>query len=146
MGCALGGEQQQQAPQVNAAPQEASRPVNVSPYADGVEVVPISAGDGVTFPKQGDELTMHYVGKNHGGPHHNVKFDSSRDKGRPFTFKIGIGHVIKGWDDGVMQMSKGQKAELEISWTYGYGAAGRGPIGPKQDLHFEVELLKINGR
>ena len=71
-------------------------------------------------------------------------FDSSRTKNRPFKFRIGAGQVIKGWDDGVMQMSLGQKANLEISWTYGYGEGGTGPIGPKQDLHFEVELLAIN--
>merc|ERR1719420_766447 len=141
MGCAVvQGVEHQEEPQVNSA---ASQPVNLTPYANGVKVVTISDGDGVTFPKQGDELTMHYVGKNHGGPHHGKMFDSSKQRG-PFRFKIGIGAVIKGWDEGVMQMSKGQKANLEISWTYGYGANGHGPIGPKQDLHFEVELLTIN--
>merc|ERR1712228_1069221 len=116
---------------------------NIQPYADGVKVVSISPGDGVTFPKRGDVLTMHYVGTNHGGPHHGKLFDSSRLKQRPFKFPIGAGQVIKGWDEGVMQMSLGQKANLEISWKYGYGENGRNPIGPKQDLHFEVELLEI---
>ena len=70
-------------------------------------------------------------------------FDSSRKKNKPFTFQIGAGNVIKGWDEGVIKMSKGEQAELHIGWNYGYGAAGYGPIGAKQDLLFEVELLEI---
>ena len=117
---------------------------DIEPFSEGVKVVPISDGDGKSFPKHGDELTMHYVGTYHGGDQHGETFDSSRVKGRPFKFKIGLGMVIKGWDEGVMQMSVGQKAHLEISWQYGYGQGGRGPIPPCQDMLFEVELLKIN--
>ena len=74
-----------------------------------------------------------------------AKFDSSIDKGRPFQFKIGIGQVIRGWDEGVAQMSLGEKAILKISSDYGYGARGAGGvIPPDADLNFEVELLKIN--
>jgi FK506-binding protein 1 len=74
-----------------------------------------------------------------------AKFDSSRDKGRPFKFKIGIGQVIRGWDEGVAQMSLGEKAILHISSDYGYGARGAGGvIPPNADLNFEVELLEIN--
>mmetsp|Transcript_21046 Transcript_21046/g.61202 ORF Transcript_21046/g.61202 Transcript_21046/m.61202 type:complete len:123 (-) Transcript_21046:479-847(-) len=102
----------------------------------------IAEGDGKTFPKQGDSLTMHYVGtlKSDG-----TKFDSSRDKGRPFQFVIGIGQVIKGWDEGVMKMSLGEKATLHITSDYGYGERGAGGvIPPNADLDFEVELLGIN--
>ena len=60
------------------------------------------------------------------------------------SFTIGVGQVIGGWDKGVIQMSFGEKAVLEIPWAEGYGVGGTGPIGPKQDLKFEVELLKIN--
>lgn len=72
-------------------------------------------------------------------------FDSSYDRGQPFAFKIGKGEVIKGWDEGVMLMSLGEKALLKISSDYGYGAdgAGGGVIPPNADLHFEVELLAI---
>jgi len=75
------------------------------------------------------------------------KFDASRDRGRPFQFTIGVGKVIRGWDEGVMQMSLGEKAILHISSDYGYGAhgAGHGLIPPNADLDFEVELLAING-
>ena len=75
------------------------------------------------------------------------KFDASRDRGRPFQFTIGIGQVIKGWDEGVMQMSLGEKAMLRITSDYGYGARGAGGvIPPNADLNFEVELLAINGK
>jgi len=67
----------------------------------GVTKETISPGDGTNFPKPGDKLTMHY----HGTLAANgQKFDASRDRGRPFQFTIGVGQVIRGWDDGVMQM------------------------------------------
>mmetsp|Transcript_33263 Transcript_33263/g.29145 ORF Transcript_33263/g.29145 Transcript_33263/m.29145 type:complete len:152 (-) Transcript_33263:109-564(-) len=117
---------------------------NIQPFTS-LKVVPISGGDGSTYPNQGDELTMHYVGTNHGGPNHGKMFDSSRMKGRPFKFQIGMGQVIKGWDEGVIQLSLGQKANLEIPYSLGYGEAGAGgAIAPCQDLLFEVELLAIN--
>jgi len=75
------------------------------------------------------------------------KFDASRDRGRPFQFTIGIGQVIQGWDEGVMQMSLGEKAMLRITSDYGYGERGAGGvIPPNADLNFEVELLGINGK
>uniref|UniRef100_A0A7S4DFR9 peptidylprolyl isomerase n=1 Tax=Lotharella globosa TaxID=91324 RepID=A0A7S4DFR9_9EUKA len=101
----------------------------------GVEVKTIKAGDGKTFPKQGDLLTMHYVGTLKDG----TKFDSSRDRGKPFQFTIGVGQVIRGWDEGVMKMSLGEKAKLEITSDYGYGSSGAGDvIPPNADLDFEV--------
>lgn len=73
------------------------------------------------------------------------KFDASRDRGRPFQFTIGVGQVIRGWDEGVIQMSVGEKAMLHISSDFGYGARGAGGvIPPNADLNFEVELLQIN--
>ncbi|KAL7496052.1 hypothetical protein ACHAWT_004350 [Skeletonema menzelii] len=110
----------------------------------GVTKETISAGDGTNFPSPGDKLTMHY----HGTLASNgQKFDASRDRGRPFQFTIGIGQVIQGWDEGVMQMSLGEKAMLRITSDYGYGARGAGGvIPPNADLNFEVELLAINGK
>ena len=79
---------------------------------------------------------MHYVGTLAAN---GAKFDSSRDKGRPFQFVIGIGSVIKGWDEGVMKMSLGEKAILRISSDFGYGEHGAGGvIPPNADLIFEV--------
>ncbi|KAI8917063.1 hypothetical protein DFJ77DRAFT_459028 [Powellomyces hirtus] len=85
---------------------------------------------------------MHYVGTFTDG---GKKFDSSRDRGTPFVTQIGVGRVIKGWDEGVPQMSVGEQAKLLISYDYAYGERGH-PAGipAKADLTFEVELLKIN--
>ncbi|KAG8957616.1 FK506 binding protein proline rotamase rapamycin-binding protein [Tulasnella sp. 408] len=107
----------------------------------GVTVETLAPGDGVNFPKKGDKVTIHYVGTLADG----TKFDSSRDRGKPFETVIGEGRVIKGWDEGVPQLSIGQKAILRITPDYGYGARGAGGVIPANaDLNFEVELLKIN--
>ncbi|KAK9468504.1 hypothetical protein V1512DRAFT_259660 [Lipomyces arxii] len=107
----------------------------------GVTVDRISPGDGKTFPKVGDFVSMHYVGTLENGK----KFDSSRDRGKAFQTKIGVGQVIKGWDEGVPQLSLGEKARLTITGDYAYGPRGfPGLIPPNATLIFEVELLKIN--
>ena len=82
----------------------------------GVEKDVIKPGDGVHFPKRGDQLTMHYTGTLATG---GKQFDSSVSRGTPFQFVIGIGQVIKGWDEGVMEMSLGEKATLKITSDYG---------------------------
>jgi len=102
----------------------------------------LSPGDGSTYPKAGDKLTMHYTGTL---AETGAKFDSSLDRGEPFSFQIGVGQVIRGWDVGVMKMSLGEKAVLKIPSAMGYGERGAGEvIPPGADLVFEVELLKIN--
>ncbi|KNE64026.1 FK506-binding protein [Allomyces macrogynus ATCC 38327] len=107
----------------------------------GVTKETIKAGDGVNFPKKGDRCTMHYVGTLVDGK----KFDSSRDRGSPFVTEIGVGRVIRGWDEGVPQMSLGEVAKLTIDGSYAYGPRGvPGLIPPNATLIFEVELLKIN--
>jgi len=130
----------------------AQAPQKSQPFGKGVTVDVLKKGDGKTFPKKGDKLQMHYTGTFHGGPKHGETFDSSRTRGKPFSFTIGKGQVIKGWDEGVMKMSLGEKSNLKISWDYGYGEdgypdphqSGEYVIPQKQDLLFEVELLKIN--
>ena len=98
------------------------------------------SGDGKTFPKRGDRLRMHYIGTLSDG----TVFDSSRDRNTPFEFQIGVGQVIRGWDEGVLRMSKGQRAKLFIPAVKGYGARGAGDaIPPNADLIFDVELLEI---
>ncbi|CAE7208794.1 FPR1 [Symbiodinium natans] len=97
-------------------------------------------GDGRTFPKKGDKLKMHYVGT---FANTGEVFDSSRGK-EPIEFTVGVGQVIRGWDEGVMQMSKGEHAILEITSDFAYGRAGvRGLIPPNANLVFEVELLEV---
>lgn len=101
----------------------------------------IENGDQVTFPQRGDTMVMHYTGKL---AKNGKVFDSSRDRGQPFQFQIGVGQVIRGWDEGVMRMSKGTKATLKIPSVKGYGKTGAGEvIPPDADLIFEVELLDI---
>ncbi|KAI6015557.1 hypothetical protein PISMIDRAFT_686791 [Pisolithus microcarpus 441] len=107
----------------------------------GVTIERIVPGDGKTFPKKGDKVRIHYVGTLMDGS----KFDSSRDRGVPFDTEIGVGKVIKGWDEGVLQLSLGEKANLIATPDYAYGARGFPPvIPPNSTLKFEVELLKIN--
>lgn len=104
----------------------------------------LSAGDGVTFPKPGDTVSMHYTGTL---ATTGEKFDSSRDRGKEFSTKIGVSQVIQGWDQGVPQMSLGEHAILRISAACGYGLQGSPPvIPPNADLVFDVELNGLNGR
>eukprot|EP00882_Tetradesmus_deserticola_P010156 GHRQ01010731.1.p1 GENE.GHRQ01010731.1~~GHRQ01010731.1.p1 ORF type:complete len:258 (+),score=116.91 GHRQ01010731.1:140-913(+) len=95
-------------------------------------------GEGWQVPEAGDEVTVHYVGTLLDG----TKFDSSRDRGDYFTFVLGQGKVIKGWDVGVASMKKGELANLLCRADYAYGAAGSPPtIPPDATLKFEVELI-----
>ncbi|KAL5287255.1 FK506-bp2 family protein [Megaselia abdita] len=106
----------------------------------GVEIIPISGGDGQTYPKKGQTAVVHYTGTLDNG----TKFDSSRDRGKPFRFSVGKGEVIRGWDEGVAQMSLGQRAKLVCSPDYAYGSRGHpGVIPPNATLTFDVELLKV---
>ena len=106
----------------------------------GVSIETLKDGDGKTFPQKGQTVFVHYVGTLTDG----TKFDSSRDRGQPFSFTIGRGQVIRGWDEGVAQLSVGQKARLTCSHDYAYGERGYpGVIPPRATLVFEVELLEI---
>merc|ERR1712000_42651 len=103
----------------------------------GVEIQIITNGQG-NSPAKGQTVKVHYVGTLTNGN----KFDSSRDRGKPFVFKLGQGEVIKGWDEGVSQMKLGEKSKLTCSPDYAYGARGFPPIiPPNSTLVFEVELL-----
>lgn len=95
--------------------------------------------------KKGDILDMHYTGTLEDG----TKFDSSRDRDQPFTFTLGTGQVIQGWDKGLLNMCEGEKRKLKIPSDMGYGDRGSPPKIPGgATLIFDVELLKIksNGR
>lgn len=106
----------------------------------GLKYEDIVAGAGES-PESGQMVTVHYTGTLENG----TKFDSSVDRGQPFTFKIGVGQVIKGWDEGVMTMKVGGKRKLIIPPQLGYGArgAGAGVIPPNATLIFDVELLGV---
>jgi FK506-binding protein 4/5 len=104
----------------------------------GVKKKILQKGEGYARPKKGFEVKVHYVGKLLDG----TQFDSSRDRNEPFTFKLGAGQVIKGWEKAVESMKKKEKALVTLSPDYGYGASGSPPkIPPNATLQFEIELL-----
>ena len=95
-------------------------------------------GEGEETPTTGDKVEAHYTGTLESGE----KFDSSRDRGKPFEFNIGTGQVIKCWDEGFAMLTKGQKAILNCPYDVAYGERGRPPkIPAKATLRFDVELI-----
>ncbi|BBI98356.1 hypothetical protein FGKAn22_00490 [Ferrigenium kumadai] len=107
----------------------------------------VKAGEGAEA-KAGRTVSVHYTGwlYDEAAPDHKgAKFDSSRDRGMPFEFPLGAGHVIKGWDAGVEGMKVGGQRTLVIPPQLGYGARGAGGvIPPNATLVFDVELLGVN--
>ncbi len=96
-----------------------------------------SDGTGPKCPP-GSTVRVHYTGRLTDG----TKFDSSVDRGEPLEFQVGMGQVIRGWDEGIVQLSKGQKAVLTCPPAYAYGAAGIPGVIPKNaTLVFDVELV-----
>jgi peptidylprolyl isomerase len=92
--------------------------------------------------KAGDEVTVQYVGV---GYDSGEEFDASWDRGEPFTFTLGAGEVIKGWDEGVAGMKVDGRRELTIPASLAYGPAGSPPaIGPNETLIFVVDLLAVS--
>ena len=127
-----------QNPEASPAPSadnnSSNNPINTFMVQD-MKVEVLKEGTGAVA-KNGDTVSVNYVGTLTDG----TKFDSSQ----AFSFSLGAGQVIKGWDLGVAGMKIGEKRRLTIPADLGYGAGGRGPIPPNATMIFEVELLGIN--
>ena len=105
----------------------------------GLAYQDLKVGDGKEA-KTGDTVSVHYTGWL---AENDFVFDSSHKRGEPFTFELGAGRVIKGWDEGVAGMKVGGKRKLFIPAKLGYGPRQQGDIPPNSDLVFEVELLDV---
>ena len=112
-------------------------PSTTTPSGLVIEELVVGSGNAAA---SGQKVSVHYTGWLTNG----TKFDSSKDRGEPFIFPLGKGHVIKGWDEGVAGMKVGGKRKLTIPPALGYGARGAGGvIPPNATLVFEVELLDV---
>jgi peptidylprolyl isomerase len=111
----------------------------------GLMYIETKAGEEGVTPQRGQKVTVHYTGYlAEEGFKRGKKFDSSLDRNQPFSFTIGVGQVIKGWDEGVANMKVGTKSTLIIPPDLGYGSRGAGgAIPPNATLIFDVELLGI---
>ncbi len=112
--------------------------ITVKPTADGLYFIPEKPGKG-PHPKVGDKVSVHYTGYLLDG----TKFDSSRDRGKPFEFILGKHQVIPGWDEGIALLRKGGTAKLIIPSSLAYGSRNMGPIPPFSTLVFDVQLMDI---
>jgi peptidylprolyl isomerase len=117
---------------------------SMTELADGLKYTDTTVGTGATADP-GHPVTVHYTGWLDQNGQKGKKFDSSLDRGQPFTFTLGAHQVIRGWDEGVAGMKVGGKRTLVIPPELGYGAAGAGGvIPPNATLIFDVELLKVD--
>ena len=125
--------------QVNAgSPKNADSPKTVT-TPSGLQYIDVKEGTGPT-PETNDTVVVHYTGTLEDG----TKFDSSRDRDEFFEFTIGVGQVIKGWDEGVASMKVNGRRTLIVPSNLGYGARGAGGvIPPNATLIFDVELIEI---
>jgi FKBP-type peptidyl-prolyl cis-trans isomerase FkpA len=115
--------------------------MNTTPSGLQYDDTVVGSGD---VAKAGQRVSVHYTGWLYQNGEQGGKFDSSKDRGQPFVFPLGAGHVIKGWDEGVQGMAVGGTRRLVIPPELGYGARGAGGvIPPNATLLFEVELLAV---
>ncbi|MPR34523.1 FKBP-type peptidyl-prolyl cis-trans isomerase [Salmonirosea aquatica] len=109
----------------------------------GLAYVVLSPGSGPT-PKQGDVVKVHYTGKLLDGKVFDSSINNPQTQGQPIDFRVGVGMVIPGWEEGIMSMKKGEKRMLIIPSGLAYGTEGSGPIPPNSVLLFDVELIDFS--
>jgi FKBP-type peptidyl-prolyl cis-trans isomerase len=127
-------------PQLSTADAEILRTQYGNAHANpsGLHYILRQPGEGPT-PAPGAQVVVHYEGFLLDG----TKFDSSRDLGKPLTFAVGMGRVIKGWDEALLTMKKGEKRTLLIPWWLAFGEAGKGPVPKRATVRFEIELVNF---
>lgn len=124
--------------QTDAINTEVAQEVKEITTASGLKIKHTKEGEG-NFPEKGNTVSVHYTGTLENG----TKFDSSHDRGQPIQFKLGVGQVIPGWDEGIALIKKGGKAILTIPSDLGYGPMSIGSIPANSTLVFDVELVDI---
>lgn len=124
----------------NAFSKEEKMSGDIQETPSGLKYIVIETGEG-DKPEKGKKVKVHYTGKLEDGS----VFDSSIKRGAPIEFTLGVGQVIKGWDEGIADMKVGEKRQLIIPPDLGYGPNGHPPvIPPNSTLIFDVELVEIN--
>jgi len=124
--------------------QKGTKSVTHKKTESGLEYEVITEGSGIS-PRKGQQVTVHYTGWLNNKGEKGTKFDSSVDRKQPFTFVIGVGQVIRGWDEGVSSMKVGETRRLFIPAELGYGSRGAGAvIPPNAGLIFDVELISVS--
>jgi len=125
---------------LNSCSKEEKMSEDTQTTSSGLQYIVIEEGTG-DKPEKGDTVKVHYTGKLEDG----TVFDSSLQRGVPIEFQLGVGRVIKGWDEGIADMKEGGKRQLIIPPDLGYGANGYPPvIPPNSTLIFDVELVEVN--
>lgn len=135
---------------VKVEKQTIAEPAKVEPDPPGLIKTDVKPGEG-ELATAGKGISVHYTGwlyDETAADHHGKKFDSSRDRGYPFDFPLGAGHVIKGWDIGLLGMKAGGQRTLIVPPSLGYGeiGAGNGVIPPNATLIFDIELISVDAR